>query len=331
MNVYSSLDCSIICILEGMKRTVVFLFIATILYSCNKHVTELPACGVRLYGYKTQKGFLPDSNAQLGEISLRTNTNNSIALFPGSGNVSQGVYANDMSYYVPAPVSVSTDTLVLFRIHLGGEVKRLVLREHLKDFYGLVYSRRRDKLYCFKHYFGPGNITIAGINLAEGTFSTNNLNSVFGTLGASATLSSTIDDDNGIIYFSVNKHPGYSLYRFAIKDSSITTLSSGQSASILGVQFSPSDNTIYALRNSKQPFKTELLKITTQGTVTAIDSLPFNVDTAAYSTCFDACSNYYIISSMLDSRYSTLSIVDLQGKIHKHDSIVGMYQGLYIP
>jgi hypothetical protein len=254
-------------------------------------------------------------------------------MFSGGPLNTQGVYGNDLSYYVFKPKAGNSDFLVLYNLHLTGMVKQLVSNEYLQGIDGLVYSRMRNRLYCFKHYSGAGGLNICEITTTDTTFSATKLKNIPGTAFASSTVSSTIDDEGGLIYFALNNYPNYNIIQFSLKDSSVKTLCSGR-AHISGLQFSSTDKTIYALQNISKPYanKTNFVRITPQGMFTVVvDSLSFNVDTSAYSACLDNCNKQYILSTSIDPANSTLSILDLNGKLQKHDTLKGIYQGLYMP
>jgi hypothetical protein len=255
-------------------------------------------------------------------------------MFSGGPYNTQGVYCNDLSYYVFKPNIGNADLFTLYKLHLTGMVKQLVCDEYLQGMDGLVYSRIRNRLYCFKHYSGAGGLNICEISTTDTTFSTTKLKNIPGTSFSSSTVSSTIDDEGGLIYFAVNSSPDYNIIQFSLKDSSVKTLYSGKKASMLGLQFSSTDKTLYAMLNISIPYasKTNFVRITPQGMLTVVvDSLSFNVDTSAYSACLDNCNKQYILSTSVDPANSTLSIFDLNGKLQKHDTLHGIYQGLYMP
>jgi hypothetical protein len=314
----------------GKQFRCLFMLILTAVSSCKRQFTPAPVvCKPVFWGYKCTNVSVPGSlpECSFGEINKETATLSTIATFLNTAHTNQGAYDLKNKCYYTFRYTNGVGASILYKITLDGHVNQL------KDitstrYEGLIYNRFYNKLYAFKRNNGAVGISICEVITNENDFSTKDIFKEIGKTIYSAKISTTTDNKTGDIYYQLVYDGSYELFRYNPAEQAATLIQSEKKVRLTGLAFNENDDMLYCIKRDST--KTYFAKISPNGAVVTIDTLPFTPNPEFVSCAFNKCDNEYIITGLATNTTGYFIRLNVNAAIVRRDTTLSVLQGLTI-
>ncbi len=317
-----------------MKRITLILAsvgcaIGSLIVSCKKDRSVIPACTARLHGYIASTGLVsglfpePCSHGIINGASATIATAGS---FMGASGFNHLATYNtvDHCYYVFQSVfSSPVFRSVLNKIDAAGALTTYFPADSL-NYGSVIYNRVNNKLYCVTNTGSLGELTLGATSFSVATVV---------TPAHIATSNITVDVITGDMYLQTvdTSVYNYFLEKYHPGASTTSVLTALADMRIYLMKFNKNDHMLYALQRAWTPLGGKFVKINpATGAISTLSSgLVFNGD--FYSGTLDPCTNRYIYSTNIATTSGEMYMLyqlDMSGVIVQQDTTATMYQGL---
>lgn len=305
-------------------------FILTMV-SCSKpfNTTE-KECKSMLIGYKAVLVSKADSLPECiyGAISKNVSLYSQISTFPNTANTNQGAYDTATHCYYVFGSTYPTKRTILYKIDLEGQITTLTNNSLYLKYDGLLYSRFNNKLYAFRRNKGASGVSVCEITVSAKEFSAKEIIKDMWGIPVNATVSSTISNKTGNVYFRLGTDSTHELYRYSPVETQVKLLLKENNLQLFGMCYNAKDNMIYCMKQDS--LKTHFVKISTDGKTVVIDTIPFRPDPEYFSAVIDLCDNEYIFTGKVNNTNGYIIRLNMNGTLLSKDTTAGILQALTI-
>jgi len=316
-----------------LLSTIVFCAILLFMDSCkkdkNQNKAKTTSCTSTVYGYSGRASKAGYSTCSFGVINTSSHAFTNIDTFSGITYTNQVTY--DTSDHCCYFFKDGRGSYTLYKMSLSGTLTAYKnMSSKFVRYDGIIYNTATNKLYALGMHMDAVQATVVELVFNGDWFYPIALATTVGINYSLFPINTTIDNSTGTIYYALSVYTNqYSIEKYTPGDSSATVITSGSNAGILGLQFNRNDSMLYAMTVGASPH--EFIKIDpATGTLTSQSVPGISIYHDFYSTAIDACSNRYIITSMVDSTSCTYSQFSMTGVLLEHDTVANVYQGLQV-
>jgi hypothetical protein len=324
----------------------IVLFI--LIYSCKQKPKEAPVCPATIYGYGIPLpaggnqppffvGSLNDTVVTFGNINITDATLSSKVSFTSAVAATQATWnESDGCYYVFAPY-LFRYSYKLYRVQKNGKVDSLAPAGHGVRAC-IAYNKVDKKMYSIAN---DGN-QLVELTTSGNTFSIKPI----GEKVAGEMSSITIDSKTGDIYYYVadtaratspEYATKYRIEKYSPGTASVSVILNGDAEQPMSpefycMQYNTNDNRIYAIKKRKYTGQDFVRLNPISGQIDTLRDV-YGFSGNISSSCFDACSNtfivsFYNISYKLVAKNCYLNQYSTSGELLHTNNTTVFYQGL---
>ncbi len=316
-----------------MRYSYLLLFsLCLLLFSCTKDANHAKStCETTFLGYRTTVDTITyDTVAPLAEwgiISGKTATMKRVVYIKNTPKFNQAAYhSGNMCYYTFLNKS-DTEKAVLYQIRPDGMVTEF--RDSLSGskYDGLVFMKGKQRLYAFKSTYGATNDWLCELSLNGENFLPRIIVAGIGRSTTNATINSVADNSTGNIFYIVASDKTTTLVRINPEKAQVAEIfSKAKPYELHGLCFHESEKVMYGVAKDTSGF--HLVKISTGGEVTTIDTLKTPNDIRFMSAAIDECTNDYVLTSRTSGYTGYLIRMNIDRKTTITLSTNQIFQGL---